>query len=93
MSNIDFKPVYCDSAFTSIEVAKIGDSMYMLNYSHSITGTKLKCVLLLLCKVRTHKKCASTDTDLKGKMAYRPMTNSYHRGLRLDAEVIDNLFK
>lgn len=89
---MDFKKLETKLFSTSIEIAKLSDGMYMLRYEHTFIGTSLEC-LLALCTVRTHKNCASTGQDLKGKKAYRPLTNSYGRGVRITADIVDNLFK
>lgn len=66
--------------------------MYGIFYTDTICGYSTQC-LLSKCKIRKNLKCASTGNELKGKFAYRPLTNSYIRGLRIEASVIDLLFK
>lgn len=85
------KKIETKYSYEEIEIEKISTDMYGIHYTDNISNYSTSC-LLSKCKVRKSKLCSSTGKELKGKIAYRPVTNGYIRGLRIEASVIDSLF-
>lgn len=84
------KKVLSRNSFEHFEIQKVADGLYMLDYYNSISGYERQ-VILFKCKVRKPINCNSTNINLKGKDAYRPMCNGYIRRLRFDANVIESI--
>ncbi|BBQ08182.1 hypothetical protein JUNP353_2753 [Elizabethkingia anophelis] len=84
------KKLISRNSFEHFEIQFIAKGLYMLDYYNSISGYN-KEALLTKCRVRKPIDCNSTNVNLKGKDAYRPICNGYIRRLRFDANVIESL--
>lgn len=89
---MDSKEIETNYSYEKITIQKISTDMYGIYYTDNISGYSTSCILSK-CKVRKYKLCSSTGKELKGKIAYRLVTNGYIRGLRIEASIIDLLFQ